>query len=88
VCRDCPELVFDFFVFLFGQCLWFADNAIPVEELHDVGVDDRIVFKSDVSEEVTCFFIPESGDVLYEPFSSSFSLKCVNHFLDGFFFVL
>ena len=40
------------------------------EDVEDVEVDDGVVIKADVSEEVAGFFIADSWDVLCKPVSS------------------
>ena len=43
---------------------------ISFEEVKDVGVDDCVVIKSNVSKEMTCFFIAKSFDVVDKPCTS------------------
>jgi hypothetical protein len=44
--------------------------VVSFEEVKDMKVDDCVVIISDVSEEMTCFFIAEPFDVVDEPCAS------------------
>ena len=43
---------------------------VSFKEVEDVGVDDCIVIIADVAEEVTCFFVAQSSDVVDKPGTS------------------
>ena len=54
VCFGCDVAQCRFYseIPVLGEGLWWGDQVISGEEVHDVGVDDRVLVKPDVSEEV------------------------------------
>jgi len=84
---DCNVAEFFFYskVCFFRKGLWQGDHIVPREQVHDVGVDDRVGVKSDVSEEMACFFVPEALYVLHQPISEFFSVEGVDDGFEGGF---
>ncbi|MBU1941104.1 MAG: hypothetical protein KKC68_04965, partial [Candidatus Thermoplasmatota archaeon] len=57
----------------FCKSFWFLYVSIRPKYIDYVKIYNSIVVVSDVSEEVTSFFVAESFDIFYEPFSEVFA---------------